>query len=322
MLWIFITSHFYQYYYYWTIHIHFVVCWHVSKDLFNNICYGHTTHKAHLCVDIVTYELAGTQQHFQIAPEKSFHGTSTHTDKHNSSGSGSGNEEKNVKGDMFNALLWMSLASAFKLLTFSPFLFEQHMHSDHYSQIHIHIHTHFFRNGFCRPLFVLVFIIRFCFVFFPSLFFWRQSHGKGNLWMVLNTHRQSLMSNKSFGWMWVTRWDSVAALLAKRRKNWNRTSDQHDCCKWSSFVCWFMFRYGFLPNRFVCFFFALLFLYHIHILSPPSICKSISGSIVLFAYYVYVIQALFSKRKTVIFLCEANWLWNTMCVRICIVLSM
>lgn len=49
------------------------------KDLFNNICYGHTAHayitihsfKAHLCVDIVTYELPLTPT-FQNCPEEKF----------------------------------------------------------------------------------------------------------------------------------------------------------------------------------------------------------------------------------------------------------
>lgn len=42
----------------------------------------------------------------------------------------------------------------------------------------------------------------------------------------------------------------------------------------------------------------------------------------LFAYYECNTSFCLSKTKnTAIFLCEANWVWNTMCVRICIVLS-
>lgn len=53
----------------------------------------------------------------------------------------------------------------------------------------------------------------------------------------------------------------------------------------------------------------------------PTIAYS-SILISLFAYYECNTSFCLSKTKnTAIFLCEANWVWNTMCVRICIVLS-
>lgn len=42
LLWLSLLS----WYCYWTIRIHFVMCWHVSKDLFNNICLWSTAASA------------------------------------------------------------------------------------------------------------------------------------------------------------------------------------------------------------------------------------------------------------------------------------
>lgn len=47
-----------------------VMYWHVPKDLFYNKCYGQTTHKSHLGVEIVTCELLWIAAFWKLARKK------------------------------------------------------------------------------------------------------------------------------------------------------------------------------------------------------------------------------------------------------------